>query len=228
MILSIHQPAYLPWLGYFDKLARSDVFVFLDNVQFEKNSFINRNRIKTPQGALMLTVPVRSRGHTASTLKETELDNSRHWKSKHLKSIFLNYRAAPRFDACYPKLEALYAADDALLADMCFRQLQFWLRELGVEKKVVRASSLPLTSRKSELVLDICRYFGADRYISGALGRDYLDEEKFADAGIRIEYQDYRHPVYPQLHGEFLPCMGIVDFWMNTDRFEAIWKGTGE
>ena len=228
MIVSIHQPAYLPWLGYFDKLARSDVFVFLDNVQFEKNSFTNRNRIKTPQGALMLTAPVRSRGHTASTMKETALDNNQYWKARHLKSVFLNYRSAPRFDACYPKLEALYQADDTLLADMCFRQLQFWLRELGVEKRVVRASSLPVASRKSELVFDICRHFEADCYISGALGRNYLDEGKFTNAGIRIEYQDYRHPVYPQLHGDFLPCMGIVDFWMNTDRFESIWKGSGQ
>jgi hypothetical protein len=226
MILSIHQPAYLPWLGYFDKLARSDVFVFLDNVQFEKNSFINRNRIKTPQGAIMLTAPVRSKGHTDSTLKETELDNSQHWKIKHLKSVFLNYRSAPRFNRCYPKLKALYEADDALLADMCFRQLQFWLRELGVEKKLIRASALPIDSRKSDLVFDLCRHFEADHYISGALGRNYLDEEKFANAGIRIEYQDYQHPVYPQLHGEFLPYMGIVDFWMNTDRFESIWKET--
>jgi hypothetical protein len=224
MILSIHQPAYLPWLGYFDKLVRSDVFVFLDNVQFEKNSFINRNRIKTPQGALMLTAPVRSKGHTDSTLKETELDNSQRWKIKHLKSVSLNYRSAPRFNHCYSKLEALYEADDTLLADMCFRQLQFWLRELGVEKKLVRASSLPVTSKKSDLVFDLCRHFEADHYISGALGRDYLEEEKFMNAGIRIEYQDYRHPVYPQLHGEFLPYMGIVDFWMNTDRFESIWK----
>jgi hypothetical protein len=225
MILSIHQPAYLPWLGYFDKLMRSDVFVFLDNVQFEKNSFINRNRIKTPQGATMLTAPVKSKGHTDSTLKETELDNSQHWKAKHLKSVFLNYRSAPRFNSCYPKLEALYGAEDTLLADMCFRQLQFWLHELGVEKKLVRASSLPVTSRKSDLVFDLCRHFEADHYISGALGRDYLEEEKFTNAGIRIEYQDYQHPVYSQLHGEFLPYMGIVDFWMNTDRFESIWKG---
>ena len=224
MILSIHQPAYLPWLGYFDKLMRSDVFVFLDTVQYEKNSFINRNRIKTPQGMLWLTVPVKTRGHIASTLQQTEIDNSQHWRAKHLKSICLNYRAAPRFEYCYARLEALYAQEETLLADLCFRQLQFWLKEFGVDKELVRASSLPVASRKSDLVFDLCQYFGADHYISGALGARYLEDDKFRQADIQIEYQDYRHPVYPQLHGEFMPNMGIVDLWMQSDRFDL----TGE
>jgi hypothetical protein len=225
MILSAHQPAYLPWLGYFDKLLRSDVFVFLDNVQYEKNSFINRNKIKTPQGAIWLTVPVKTKGHTSATLKDTEIDDSQNWKQKHLKSIWLNYRHAPRFDACYAKLEALYAAEDDLLADLCFRHLEFWLREIGVEKKIVRASGLPVQSKKSDMVLELCRHFKADYYISGALGRGYLEEEKFDRAGIRVEYQDYRHPTYPQLVGAFLPFMSILDFWMNTDRFSLISEG---
>jgi hypothetical protein len=226
MILSVHQPAYLPWLGYFDKLIRSDVFVFLDTVQYEKNSFINRNRIKTPQGMLWLTVPVKTRGHIASTLQQTEIDNSQNWRAKHLKSIYLNYRAAPRFERCYARLEALYAAEDGLLADMCFRQLQFWLKEFGIEKTLVRASSLPIESRKSDLVFDLCQHFGADYYISGALGTHYLEQDKFKEAGIEIEYQDYRHPVYPQLHGEFMPNLGIVDLWMQNDRFDLIRKET--
>jgi hypothetical protein len=224
MIVSIHQPAYLPWLGYFDKLMRSDVFVFLDTVQFEKNSFINRNRIKTSQGAQWLTVPVKTKGHTASTLQETEIDQSQNWKSKHLKSIALNYRNAVMFAKRFPRLEALYQSEEYSLSDMCFEQLQFWLNELGIEKIVVRASSLPVDTKKSDLVFDLCRHFNAQHYISGALGRDYLDEEKFRQAGIHIEYQDYQHPVYPQLHGKFLPYMGIVDLWMNTDRFDCIWK----
>lgn len=225
MILTAHQPAYMPWLGYFNKLIRSDVFVFLDTVQYEKNSFINRNRIKTPQGAIWLTVPVKIKGHTALTLRETEIDNRQNWKEKHLKSIQLNYRKASRFDTCFPRLEALYGEDYSLLADMCFRHLEFWLNEMGIEKNVVRSSSLPIGSRKSDLIFDLCRHFGADYYISGALGRNYLDEEKFKDTGIQVEYQDYRHPAYPQLHGAFMPNLGIVDFWMNTDQFDLIATG---
>lgn len=222
MILSAHQPAYLPWLGYFEKLIRSDVFVFMDTVQYEKNSYINRNRIKTAQGPIWLTIPVKSKGHITSSLLETEIDNRQHWKEKHLKSIWLNYKKAPRFDYCYPRLETLYAEEDELLADLCFRHLAFWLEEINVERRIVRLGTLPIDSRKSDLVFDICKYFGADRYISGALGMNYLDENKFDAAGIRIEYQVYKQPVYQQLHGEFMPNLSILDFWMNTDRLDLI------
>ena len=193
MIVAAHQPAYLPWLGYFDKLARSDVFVFLDDVQFEKNSFTNRNRIKTPQGPIWLTVPVRTKGHTDSTMLETRIDDTQGWRDKHLKSIFFNYKKAPRFEQCYPKLEALYREPDELLSELCLRHLSFWLRELGMEKTVVRSSTLPLESRKSELVLDLCRHFNANCYLSGALGRDYLDVESFRAQGIEVKFQDYKH-----------------------------------
>lgn len=217
MILTVHQPAYLPWLGYFDKIKRSDVYVYLDSVQFEERSFINRNRIKTPQGPIWLTIPVKSKGHRDSTLRETEIDYSQNWKAKHLKSIHANYKKAPYFDERYPLLEALYQPDHRLLADLCYEHLLFWLEQLGIEKTIVRSRDLPITSKKSQLILDICRHFGADGYLSGALGKDYLDEEAFSGAGVKIEYQDYRHPAYPQLHGEFMPYMGIVDCWMNTD-----------
>jgi hypothetical protein len=99
------------------------------------------------------------------------------------------------------------------------------LKEIGVEKKIVRASGLPVQSKKSDMVLELCHHFKADYYISGALGRGYLEEEKFDRAGIRVEYQDYRHPAYPQLGGAFLPFMSILDFWMNTDRFALISEG---
>lgn len=215
MILSAHQPAYLPWLGYFDKLARSDTFVFLDTVQYEKNSFINRNRIKTAQGPIWLTIPVKTKGHTSSTLRETEIDYSRDWKSKHLKSIRLNYCRAPYYAERYPKLEALYDVIDIHLSDLCFRHLQFWMVELGIKSRLVKASSLSVESVKSDLILDLCKALGATYYISGIFGRQYLDSHKFEAAGVELDYQQFQHPIYPQLHGEFLSGMGIVDAWMN-------------
>lgn len=215
MTLSAHQPAYLPWLGYFDKIARADVFVFLDTVQFEKNSFINRNRIKTSQGAQWLTIPVKLKGHTSSTLRETLVDDSQPWREKHLKAVEMNYRKAPRFAECFPKWQALLAMPESNLAELCWRQLQFWLDEFSISTRLVRSSELAIDSRKSDLVLDLCRQFQASHYLSGALGRDYLVEADFQDAGIAIEYQHYPHPVYPQLWGDFLPYMGILDWWMN-------------
>lgn len=225
MILSAHQPAYLPWLGLFDKIRRSDVFVYLDAVQFEKNSFTNRNRIKTPRGPLWLTVPVKLKGHTTSTLRDTLIDDTRNWRAKHLRSISQNYGQAPFFTTRYPRLEALYAASFDRLSDLCFAHLQFWLSEIGTERRIVRQSELPDMGAKSDLVLNLCRHFRADRYLSGALGRGYLDLGAFRASGIEVEFQDYRHPVYPQLQGDFLPNLAIVDLWMNCREPSSIWRG---
>ncbi len=215
MIVSIHQPAYLPWLGYFDRIARSDKFIFLDNVQFERNSFINRNRIKTPAGPIWLTVPVRLEQHFNSTIVDIKVDSRQNWQQKHLRSIAQNYRRAPHFSAKLDRLSGFYQPAVSSLADFCFFQLLFWLRELGITTPVLRASALPVGGYKSELILNLCRHVGATNYLSGALGRDYLHVDEFTTAGIEVSYHDYVHPRYPQMHGGFIPAMGIVDYWMN-------------
>jgi len=222
LIISVHQPAYIPWLGYFDKIIRSDTFVYLDTVQYEKNSFINRNRIKTPQGVTWLTVPVKTKGHLNATLLETEIDKCQNWREKHLRSIYLNYKKAPYFHLLYPKIEMLFKKDSFLLAEMCYEHLVFWLSELGVEKKIIRTSQLAVNSKKSNLILDLCKDLDANCYLSGKLGENYLNEEKFHNSGIKIRYQEYRHPVYPQLWGDFIPNLGVLDFVMNTDKYELI------
>jgi hypothetical protein len=215
MKLSAHQPAYLPWLGYFDKIARADVFVFLDSVQFEKSSFTNRNRIKTPQGAQWLTIPLKMKGHLSATIAQMLIDEAQPWRAKHLKSIEANYARAPFFKAGFPELQPLLMQDADNLAELCWQQLQFWLRVLDIRTPIYRSSQLPIEARKSELVLSMCQHFGADEYLSGALGRDYLDEAAFARAGINIEYQDYPHPQYPQLWGGFEARLSVVDAWLN-------------
>ena len=224
MVVTIHQPAYLPWLGYFDKINRSDIYIFLDTVQFEKNSFTNRNKIKSSQGAVWLTVPLKTRGHMSNTIQEIQIDNSQSWQRKHLKSIFLNYRKSAYFNCLYPKLEQLYNTQYEMFTDLAYSHLMFWLEELGINTKVVKASRLSIESNSSELVLELCTKFNASRYISGALGRNYLDENGFNKKLIQIEYQDYIHPEYPQLYGDFLPNLSIVDFWMNTHCSELISK----
>lgn len=226
MIMAAHQPAYLPWLGYFDRIARSDAFVFLDTVQFEKNSFTNRNRVKTPQGPAWLTIPVKVKGHTHSTMQELMIDNTQNWKIKHLKTLKMNYSKAPLFAARWPKLEELYDRPFELLSDLCFEHLGFWLRELGVSRRIVRARDLQVRSAKSDLILELCGKLGADEYLSGPFGKDYLDDAEFQAAGVKVRYHDYKAPEYPQLYGPFVPNLGIVDLWMNTDDFSAIVKKT--
>jgi len=215
LILSAHQPAYLPWLGYFDKIARADVFVYLDTVQFEKNSFINRNKIKTPQGPLWMTIPVKLKGHINATLRDTLIDDAQLWRNKQLKSIEMNYRKAAHFNECFPKLVDMLSISESNLAELCWKQLNFWLVEFDINTQVVRSSEIQIASKKSDLVFDLCKHFGADHYMSGALGKDYLDEGIFAEAGINIEYQKFQHPIYPQLWGGFEPYMSIIDYWMN-------------
>lgn len=224
MILSAHQPAYLPWLGYFDKIIRSDIFVYLDTVQLEKNSFTNRNRVKTSQGTTWLTVPVKMKGHLSKPLLDIEIDGSQDWRKKHLNTIFMNYKKAPKFEECYPKLEALYQNHYLLLAELCWDQLLFWLKEFGINTQIIRSSNLPIDAKKSDLVLELCRHFSADYYISGALGKDYIQVEDFERCGITIEFQEYRHPLYSQLWGEFVPYMSILDFWMNMSDYDTIFQ----
>jgi hypothetical protein len=222
MILSAHQPAYLPWLGYFDKIIRSDIFIYLDTVQFEKNSFTNRNRVKTLQGPLWLTVPVKAKGHLDKTMMDIEIDNSQPWRRKHLNSIFMNYKKAPRFEECYEKLETLYQDRHQLLAELCWEQLQFWVKELGIRTPIVRASILPVQAKKSDLVLELCRHYEADHYLSGILGKEYLVVDDFGRCGITVTFQQYKHPDYPQLWGAFLSHLSILDFWMNSDDYRMI------
>lgn len=219
MIVSIHQPAYLPWLGYLDRVRRSDVFVFLDTVQFEKNSFTNRNRIKTANGPIWLTVPVLLQGHSSKSIKEIAIDERRDWRKKHLRSLEQNYRRAPGFPEKFDRLRRQYTAV-SVLADFCFSQLSFWLDELGVRTRIVRASDLNVSGAKSDLVLSLCRAVGGTTYLSGPQGRDYLDERSFASAEISIRYHDYQHPRYPQLYGEFIPAMGVADYWFNSPDLE--------
>jgi hypothetical protein len=214
VIVSIHQPAHLPWLGYLDRIATSDVFVFLDNVQFEKNSFTNRNRIKTPAGPLWLTIPVVTHGHRQNII-DIRTDDKQLWQKRHLRSIEQYYRKAECFNDRFAKLEAVYRLPAERLAEFCYSQLVFWLSEFAIPTPVVRASGLSVQGSKSDLVLALCRHLGATAYLSGPLGKNYLQEDDFGRAGIEVRYHDYTHPIYTQLHGDFVPRLATVDYWLN-------------
>ncbi|MGG1552413.1 WbqC family protein [Paenibacillus ferrarius] len=224
MILTAHQPAYLPWLGYLEKIKNSDIYVYLDSVQFETRSFINRNKIKTPNGGIWLSVPVKSKGHREIPLNQLEIDTSIDWKTAHLKAIYLNYKKAPKFNECYSKLESLYSTEHTYLSDLCYNQLLFWFKEFNITTRIVKSSELNIKSKKSDLILDLCKHYNSDVYISGTLGRDYIEISKFQEFGIEVIFQNYLHPVYPQLWGSFIPYMSVLDFWMNNDDYELIWR----
>lgn len=214
MILTAHQPVYLPWLGLFHKIALADRFCVFDIAQYQTKDFNNRNKIKTNAGAIWLTVPVESKDHFNKPISGVKIINNG-WNRKHLKSIALAYKKAPHFDAYFPALEAVLATEFDLLADLNTRILELCLTQLGIAIPILKASDHAFRGAKSDLVLDMCVELGASDYIFGAQGRNYADEAEFLRRGVTPHFQDYQHPVYPQLHGAFEPFMSVIDLLFN-------------
>jgi hypothetical protein len=214
--LSINQPAYLPWLGYFHRIAISDAHIVLDHVQLEKNSFTNRNKVRTPEGWCWLTVPVQTAGRFgALPIKQVEIANQKPWAPKHWQTLRLNYSKAPFFDEHAGFFESIYARRWEKLAELAHEITAYLLNAFGIGTKLYFSSEMSASGKKDELVLNLCRELGATMYISGMLGRNYLREELFVQHGIAVRYDDYRHPVYPQVYPGFEPYMAAIDLLFN-------------
>ncbi len=217
MICAIHQPQYLPWLGYFDKMARADVFVLLDNVQFKKNEWQNRNRIRNAQGWQWITVPV-LHDH-GQLINEVRLNATVDWRKEHVRSIELNYGKAPHFKAYWPKIRLIYDQEWATLAALNMALVHVLADILGIETKIAVASELDVASTRTQRLVDICCRLECDTYLAGAGGEDYMDFDLLRAAGINVQTQAYQHPVYPQLWSkgaeDFQPFMSTLDLLMN-------------
>ena len=215
----ILQPSYLPWLGYFDQLYKSDVFVLYDDVQYDKHGWRNRNRIKTDTGPLWLTVPVLTHGQGLPTNRDARIDTRQPWARKHLQALRVNYAKAPAFGEVFDALEPVLGRRPwTHLIDLNRAVLETLCRLLGLTRSILLSSELNIPGQKTERLIALCRALGAGRYLTGDAASDYLDETRFAANGIRVEYHHYRHPVYPQLHGEFVPYLSVVDLLMNHGR----------
>lgn len=220
MRISIHQPAYLPWMGYFDKIAQADLFVYLDHVQFQKNSFQNRNKVKAANGPVWLTVPVLTKGGLFETpLSQLEIDNKQLWQKKHFRTLQQSYAKAP-FSRRLSDIQEFYETNSSFLSSFCFEMMKVFMQELGIRTPLVRSSEIAGVQHhsKSDLILHICKELKADFYLSGAMGKDYLDLQSFEENDIAVEFQSYRHPIYPQVgkpDDEFVPYMGIIDLLCN-------------
>jgi hypothetical protein len=204
----------MPWLGFFHKMDRADLYVLLDNVQLTKNGWQNRNRVVDRQGVVhFLTVPVVMKGHTNSRLLDIQIDNSQRWQKKYWGRLADCYRRHPYFSKYAPELEAIVLSGAELLVEFNCRLIDFFRNALEIRAPIIRASSLDVSGKRSELLLDICRKLGAATYLSGPSGRDYLDQEIFEEHGIAIEFHSFNHPVYPSLH--FTPGLSTLDLLMN-------------
>jgi len=214
MIVSIHQPQYLPWLGYFSKIDRSDIFIFLDNVQFKKNEWQNRNRIRTAEGWQWITVPVLHK--FLQKISEVEINNTVQWGKKHLNALITNYSKAPFFKEYIDFFEQTYAQDWKFLADINIHIVQHLAKALGIsDKKLVHASKYKSREGPPERLVDLCKQVGGDIYLSGKDGAKYMDLDVFEKEGLKVIFQDYIHPQYPQLFGSFEPYMSILDLLFN-------------
>ncbi len=213
-VVAIHQPQYLPWLGYFDKLDRCDVFCLLDTVQYKKNEFQNRNRIKTADGWQWLTVPVTYR--FPQRINEVGVNQTVDWQRKHLQALKTNYRKAPFFDSYIASFEEFYQQSHELLTQVNMACIQLLMELLGLEQKLVLASTLAVETEDPTLrLVEICRSVEGDTYLSGRDGAKYLDVEVFQSHQIQVLFQDFKHPEYPQCYGPFEPNLSVVDLLFN-------------
>lgn len=218
---AIHQPNYIPWPGYFHKLAACDVFVYLDTVQYPRGqSFAARNRIKTPNGVVFLTIPVsvpKGQEGKASYI-EVEFADER-WRDKHLKTVEQSYKRAPHFDEVF-ELYREGLEQGRTLVDLNVGLIEAIAGYLGIETRRVRLSeTLDSFGEKSDLIVDVCKAVGADVYLSGAGGgREYNDERLLNENGIELRYDDYTYPEHPQLWDGFEPNLSVLDLLFNCGR----------
>lgn len=211
----ILQPSYLPWLGYFAQMEQSDVFVVYDDVQYDKESWRNRNRIKSQQGVQWLTVPALTKGENWPTNRDIRINNAVNWRRKHLNALRLNYSKAPFFLDYFSSFEELLSEDFEHLFDLNMASLKLLTKLLGLKREILLSSDLKIEGSSTERLVDICRHLFASRFYEGAAGRNYMNCVAFEQADIELVFQDYQHPRYPQLHGAFVPHLSIVDLLFN-------------
>ena len=220
MIASIHQPNYLPWLGYFNKIVRSDVFVIFDDVQFpigKKGFFGNRNQIKTNSGQLWLTVPVLDRSK-CKNFNEIKI-NYNGWNEKHVKNIENFYRKSPYFDLYYEDIKNLLLQEYDNFSELSTKLITYFMNVLDINTKIMHSSEIckDVDLTGMDKIFYILEQLKADTYISsdGPGSRRYIKEEDFNDKNIKLIWQNFEHPTYKQMHGDFISHLSIIDLLFN-------------
>jgi hypothetical protein len=222
VIVVILQPSYIPWRGYFDQIRRADLFIFYDDVQYDKHGWRNRNQIKTAQGKQWLTIPVHSAGVTQGRpIHDVKIDWSKPWSQSHLRALVSSYNKAPCFKQYLPLLESFYARRDEYIADFTIATTMTLARELGIQRtRFMRSSELEgISGEKTDRLIQILKRVQATHYISGPSARDYIEPEKFSQSGIGLEFMEYGYPEYPQLYPSYDPYVSVLDLlFMVGDR----------
>ena len=213
-VVGIHQPGYLPWLGFFKKMLNSDIFVYFDDVSFVKNNYYNRNLIRTNSGPLQLTIPIRM--NEESKINNVKIDTSKNWQSKHKKTILHNYSKAKYFKNYSNYIENLYEKKFENLIDINIEIIEFMKKEFNLRTKTVFSSELNVTGTASERILQICKLLDAEKYITGTVwAKKFLNIEDFKKNNISVEFQEFIHPEYKQMDTNFMPNMAAIDLLFN-------------
>ena len=219
MNVVILQPSYIPWRGYFDQIAKADIFVFYDDVQYDKHGWRNRNRIKNHQGGQWLTIPVHSKGVVNDNIpiNAVEIAWATPWNERHLRAIQQAYAKAPFYRQYASWLEEVYSRRVEKLADFTIPLTIELAQKLGISHtQFMRSSQLKVSGQKTDRLIEILTQLGATHYISGPSARSYIELDKFEAAGIMLEYMDYNYPEYPQLYPPFDPYVSILDLLLMT------------
>lgn len=216
MRVAIMQPTYLGWMGYFSLIDSVDTFVFHDDVKYNHQSWQQRNRIKTENGPLWLTVPVLTSGRSGQLILEAEINEDEDWEHKHRASIETNYASASHFSQLGDWFDETYAQEWTSLCELNEHVVASLADQLGLESDFVFASELDLEGRKAHKLVKICHALGADEYLSPLGSRDYIESNNpFPEEGVDLCYQHYEHPTYRQLHGKFMSHLSIIDLLLN-------------
>jgi len=214
MIITIHQPDFMPWLGFFDRWEKSDLFVVLDDVQFLRRGWHHRDKIKTSNGIQWLTVPVNKKGLYDQQIKNVVISNHSNWKKKHLNTVSTAYSKAPNFQFIFNEYSKVLLSDYSLLIDLNMNLLYSFSKILEIKTPIIFSSHLNEHSTKTKRLVNIVKKCGGNTYLSGLGAKDYLDEELFENEGIKVIWQQFEHPQYSQLHGKFVEKLSIIDFLM--------------
>jgi hypothetical protein len=219
MKITIHQPEHMPWLGLIDKINQADIFVVLDIVQFEKNNFQNRNKIRTnsKNGYSWLTIPIKK--HKLDTkIKDIEISYDFDWQKQYLNKIKENYKDLKNFNKYFSIIEKIILKKYKKLIDLNLEILNFILKEFDIKTKILKASDLGLPEIKkgsNEIIISICKELKGNKYLSGIGGKNYLKPELFEKENIKIIFQEFKHPIYKQQYPIFLEKMSSIDFLFN-------------
>lgn len=212
--ITIHQPDFLPWAGFFRRWDMADLFIILDDVQFLRRGWHHRDKIKTNAGEKWLTIPIEKKGNYHQQIKDVQIENTSNWRKKHLETIKAGYGKAPEFSRIFPELEKIYFSEDSTLMGFNLKLLKYVSGLLDINTPFKFSSEFGINSKGTERLLELVKKVNGTDYLTGTGSRDYLDESAFSKGDIGVTWDEFDFPVYNQVYDNFIPKLSILDCLM--------------